>query len=57
MLSWITSNIATIIICALLFAAVSAIAVSMVKNKKKGKSYCGCGCEGCPNRGFCHPKE
>ena len=35
MLAWLTENIATIIICAVLIAVVSAIIVSMIKNKKK----------------------
>ena len=38
MLAWLTENISTIIICAVLIAVVAAIIVSMVKNRKKGKS-------------------
>ena len=57
MLSWLTDNIATIIICAELIAVVAAIVVSMVKNKKKGKSSCGCGCADCPMSGSCKPKK
>lgn len=55
MLAWLTENIATIIICAVLIAVVSAIIVSMIKNKKKGKSSCGCA--DCPMSGSCHPKK
>ena len=47
----------TLIICAVLIAAVAAIIVSMVRNKKKGKPSCGCGCVQCPMSGSCHPKE
>ena len=57
MLAWLTENMATIIICALLIAVVTAIIVSIVKNKKKGKSSCGCGCANCPMSGSCHPKK
>ncbi len=57
MLAWLTENIATIIICAVLLAVVSAIIVSMIKNKKKGKSSCGCGCANCPMSGSCNPKK
>ena len=57
MLAWLTENIATIIICAVLIAVVSAIIVSMIKNKKKGKSSCGCGCADCPMSGSCPPKK
>ena len=57
MLAWLTENIATIIICAVLIAVVSAIIVSMIKNKKKGKSSCGCGCTDCPMSGSCHSEK
>lgn len=57
MLTWIIDNIATIIICAVLIAIVAAIIVSMIRNKKKGKSSCGCGCSDCPMSSSCHPKK
>lgn len=57
MFAWICNNIATIIICAVLIAVVAAIIVSMVRDKKKGKSSCGCGCAGCPMSGSCNSKK
>ncbi len=55
MIFWISANIGTIIVV-LLVAAVVALAVwSMVRDKRKGKSSCGCGCSGCPMSGKCHP--
>lgn len=57
MLSWITANLATIIISLVLICIVAAIIIGMVKNKKKGKSSCGCGCSGCPMSGSCNQKE
>ena len=57
MLAWLSQNAATIIICAVLIAVVAGIIVSMVKNRKKGKSSCGCGCANCPMSGSCHPKK
>ncbi len=57
MLAWLSENVATIIICAVLIALVTAIIVSMVKNRKKGKSSCGCGCAKCPMSSSCHPKK
>ncbi|WP_366934108.1 FeoB-associated Cys-rich membrane protein [Ruminococcus sp.] len=53
MLAWLTENIATMIICAVLIGVVAAIIVSMIRNKKKGKSSCGCGCADCPMSGSC----
>lgn len=54
MFAWILGNMATIIICAVLIGIVVAIIVSMVKNKRRGKSSCGCGCANCPMSGSCH---
>lgn len=55
MFAWLLENIATVLICAVLVAAVAAIIFSMVKNRKKGKSSCGCA--NCPMSGSCHPED
>lgn len=57
MLTWISENIATIIICVILLAVISAVIGKMVRDKKKGKSFCGCGCANCPMSGSCHSKK
>ena len=54
MLAWLKDNISAIIICAALIAVIAAIIAGMVKNKKKGKSACGCGCADCPMSSSCH---
>ena len=54
MLTWMSNNIATIIICLVLVAVVAAIIIHMVKEKKQGKSSCGSGCASCPMAGKCH---
>ena len=54
MLLWLKTNIATVIICLVLIAVVAAIIVSLVRNKKKGKSSCGCNCPHWPTAGPCH---
>lgn len=54
MLMWLKSNAATIIISLILIAVVAAVIVSIVKNKKKGKSSCGCNCAHCAMAGSCH---
>ncbi len=56
MFSWISANIGTIIICAVLTAIVAAIIVSMIRKKKRGRSMvCDCGhCSSCPMSGSCH---
>lgn len=57
MLAWISANIGTIIICAVLLIIVAAIIIGLVKDKKKGKSSCGCNCAHCAMAGSCHNKR
>lgn len=54
MIGFISDNIATIVICIVLLVIVSAIIYKFVKDKKKGKSSCGCNCTSCPMSGTCH---
>ena len=39
---------ANVIISIILIAIVACIIYKMAKNKKQGKSNCGCGCSSCP---------
>lgn len=54
MLSWITANLATIIISILLIAIVCIIIAKMVNDKKQGKTSCGGDCGSC---GACHREK
>ena len=54
MLNWIVNNLATILISLGLLLIVAAIVVKLVKDKKKGKSSCGCNCDYCAMAGSCH---
>lgn len=55
MLQWIAANLGTILICAVLLAAVALILRSLLRQKKQGKSSCGCNCAHCAMHGACHP--
>ena len=55
MLSWIMGNLATILISAVLVLAVCLIIVKMVKDRKQGRSSCGCDCGSCG--ACCHGKK
>lgn len=57
MIAWIYQNLATIIISLIIVAVVAAIIISTVRNRKKGKPSCGCGCSNCPMSGSCHSKK
>lgn len=63
MLTWLMENMATIIISAVLMIVVAVVIAGMVRNRKKGKSSCGCGCASCPAGSSCamngvsHPEK
>ena len=57
MLTWIMENMGTIVVSGILIIIVSAVIVSMVKGRRKGKSSCGCGRAGCAMNGVCHEKR
>lgn len=46
--------IATIITLAVLAIVVSVAVISLVRDKKKGRSSCGCSCSNCAMQGKCH---
>lgn len=56
MLTWLSQNIATIIICAVLAVIFGLMLWSLLRDKKKGKSSCCGGCAGCAMAGHCHPE-
>ena len=56
MLACNTENIGTIQNSAGLLLIVVLIIVKLVKDKKKGKSSCGCNCAHCAMSGSCHQK-
>ena len=57
MFSWIAENLATILICIVLLILVGTILFVLVRNRRRGKTSCGCSCTNCPMSGSCHPKK
>jgi len=55
-IAFLKANIATIIVLLVVAAAVIFAIYIMVKNKREGKSSCGCECHNCPNSQFCNKK-
>ena len=53
-MAWIMDNMATILVTLVLIGIVAAIVGKMRKDKKQGKSSCGCGCSSCAMHGTCH---
>ncbi len=56
MSQWFAENGGTLIVTALLLVLVGGIALKMIRDKRKGKSSCGCDCGCCPMSGACHRK-
>ena len=57
MFEWLANNFVTIIICAVLIVVVVLIILSMIRDRKKGKSSCGCNCAHCAMAGACHSNK
>lgn len=47
-------NIATIVVLLVVVAIVGLVVFKLVRDKKRGKTTCSCGCGGCPMRDSCH---
>ncbi len=56
MLGWLSENIATVAVSAVLLAIVGLVIFKMIKDRKKGVGGCGCGCGGCAMSEYCHKK-
>jgi hypothetical protein len=57
MIQTIINNAGTIIVSLLLIGMVTAILIKLRKDKKQGKSTCGCSCGSCPMAGTCHKQS
>lgn len=56
MLQWLNANWGTLVICLILGAVIALIVLSLVKNRRAGRTSCGCGCADCAMAGRCHQK-
>jgi len=54
MLQFLSVNWGTMLVAAIVLAAVVLIIVKMITDKKAGESFCGCDCKCCPNSEACH---
>lgn len=53
MLTWIIHNIGTIVAGLILAVILCAAVATILRNNRKGKSSCGCGCTHCAMAGSC----
>ncbi|SDX82528.1 Virus attachment protein p12 family protein [Ruminococcaceae bacterium YAD3003] len=57
MINWLAANWINILVIALVAVAVFFAARSLIKDKKAGKSSCGCNCSHCAMAGKCHSQH
>lgn len=56
MLLWLQQNIGTVIVCIVMLIVISLLLIKAIRDKKKGKSFCGCGCKNCAMHDKCNKK-
>ena len=54
MIEWIIANGGSVVVSLILLCIVIAIVFKMVRDRRVGKSGCGCGCAGCGEASACH---
>lgn len=57
MLSWVTANLGTLIVAAVLLAIILFTSLYLIRQKRSGKSSCGCNCAHCAMHGACHSRQ
>ena len=57
-MEWLSSNLGSIAVGAVLLCVVALVIRGMVRKKKLGKGSCSCGCENCSSACCCEfPKD
>ena len=56
-MSWLAENAGNLLVGGLVLAAAALAVRSLMKDRKAGKSSCGCGCASCPMSGKCHSEK
>lgn len=50
-------NLSDVLVALILIAVVTLVIRKMIRDRKNGKTACGCGCSGCPSKGMCHKED
>ena len=53
-MTWFIHNAGTILVSLVLLAAILLVIVVLIRDKKRGRTSCGCGCDHCAMAGACH---
>ena len=54
MISWIAENAGTLIVLLIVAACCGGAARKLVRDRRRGKTTCGCGCANCAMHEACH---
>ncbi|MBQ7736265.1 MAG: FeoB-associated Cys-rich membrane protein [Oscillospiraceae bacterium] len=54
MIAWLTANAGTVLVALVLLSAVALILAGMRRDRRQGRTSCGCSCENCALHGQCH---
>lgn len=57
MLSFLQENGGTMVVGFLLLAVVACVVWRLARNRKQGKTSCGCDCGNCPSCGLCRDNK
>lgn len=59
MLTFLTQNLATILVAALVLALFAGICIKLYRDARAGRHTCSCGgdCRSCPGGSLCHPQK
>ena len=57
MAEWLGENYGTIIVFLIVAFCVGMAVWKLIRDRKKGKLSCGCGCANCAMHGTCHKKN
>jgi len=55
-MTWLYNNLSTIIVSLIVLTVVILVVRKLIRDKKQGKSSCGCGCDSCAMSGQCHKR-
>lgn len=56
MIQAIADNAGTVVVTLALIGIVAAVLIKLRRDKRQGKSSCGCSCGCCPMAGSCHKR-
>ncbi len=54
MFAWVVANAGTIIVLLVIAGYSFLVARKLIRDRRKGKTSCGCGCANCAMHGMCH---